>query len=615
MSQNVNYVFQFTGLEKGVALTEKLKSNIDTINRSAGQMRTISPGGTYGATSIRGASAVASITSAASSAGILALNNQILGLSRQIGLAVKMFQQPVITAGKGPGHIAPAMAPGTMGKYHDVIERELILAKGSVMGPVTMVKSYGKLFEQLSARRKMNEMSSSEFSFDVNPKPKEKHGPPINTKASGSGKLMADPFGIMAIFRTLKAGLPGLGRMVTPQLHGIFDFIKKIFSGPTNFMGHIAVGPDSLGTNIFNPNQGMDKMFGPAAQRMMRRMRLMKGLGIDAIMGAVGGIGGAVNRGIGGIGGIHKLIGKNEDEDGGGKSTGLMHILRAAGVPREYRMLFTHFAKLGIVVAGVIIGLLALREAIKLLLEGIKEGSEAYKTAAAQGLDVRTSRNINQAFAAVGMQTPNLQGGVSYQLGQGRDTEALLQAARSGQFGEQGQQLLNMADEFRRAMADSESSARQMEKSSKATFDMQMEMQSVIREWKTLLTQLSTNMYNTIQPFLDTAKYLLQAANIFYEVGIWMKQKLGILPTAGGNQQYQFKGGVGGASTTSLEKLGFVMNSARGPDKHLADISRNTGFMVTSLNTLIGLFNVFLQHGPNTGIPGQSYMHLPQIPQ
>ena len=49
-------------------------------------------------------------------------------------------------------------------------------------------------------------------------------------------------------------------KITPPGMNRLFNMFDKLFKGAPNFMGHIAIGPDSMGMNLFSPGQGMDKI-------------------------------------------------------------------------------------------------------------------------------------------------------------------------------------------------------------------------------------------------------------------------------------------------------------------------------------------------------------------
>jgi len=300
----------------------------------------------------------------------------------------------------------------------------------------------------------------------------------------------------------------------------------------------------------------------------------------------------------GGIGNILKGSGASP------LSSALGSVINAFGFLKTIALeLFVAFEALKFVVKAVEI-------AIKLLVEGIKHGAEAYQRGAKFGREVGNQFAIDSAFRAIGMETPDmlqLQGKFNPKSNkfEAPGTDEILGAARANQFGE-GNQLLNMAKEFDYALKDAQGAAIQIQQSSKANQILLMDMTAVVREWNTLLSQTSSLFFQTIDDFLNDVKILFQFINFQMEKLVKWEQYFGLIPTGNTNFKNQTGGsGVKFIPSTSFGKLGFVIGGNSGPDKHLADINTNTrdtvkeiGLLRKVILTTIGMFYV-----NNHGIP------------
>jgi hypothetical protein len=307
---------------------------------------------------------------------------------------------------------------------------------------------------------------------------------------------------------------------------------------------------------------------------------------------------------FGGIGNIIKRLGGML---GGGGAKGMEYMKEGGRLlgGRELMRLIGVFGRLGVVAGVLVVAFLSLRK-------GIEEAADAYKKAAASGLSVAQQSRITNAFGSIGMETPNLKN-IQHQLGNGNDTEAILAGARTGQLGEQGQQLLNMADDFKKAMEEGKKNAVQMENSSRAGMLLSIDEQSIGREWHTLLAQFSADSYMFVHLTLTAVRKLLQYINEFMAAVVFFKQLLGLTPTnQTKNQQYSLSnGGRGMAETTGLEKLGFVMKTSNAPEKHLEAISQNSSTTVNLLGKILTAVSLTAVGQPAMGM---QQILLPNLP-
>jgi hypothetical protein len=166
------------------------------------------------------------------------------------------------------------------------------------------------------------------------------------------------------------------------------------------------------------------------------------------------------------------------------------------------------------------------------------------------------------------------------------DTDMILGAARAGQFGNV-QQLTNMAEEFKAAMKDASSSAKQMESSAKANQQLSAAGSAISREWHTLLSQMSADMYPVIYGLERFAVTLLKILNWMEEHSptTLAKRALGLIPEGSSFSQIGGMMGKTGPSFTSWEKMGFQFGkSANGPMENIANNTRETVKEIKELN-------------------------------
>lgn len=250
---------------------------------------------------------------------------------------------------------------------------------------------------------------------------------------------------------------------------------------------------------------------------------------------------------------------------------------------REGSRLFATFKRLGISIVAIIGSLFALKA-------GIEHATEAYRLAAAQGLSVNTSNSIEGAFKAIGLNTPNLSN-ITQLLGKGNDADVILNAARAGQFGEEGQQLLNMSKDFRDALYLSTNSMRQMAAAAQSVAIINIQTADIGRQWRTLLAQIAEALQPLIFIVLALVEIFLRLANVLLEVLNFLNPLLQlekILIPKQNNQNYNLGNITPHGETTSLEKLGFVMNGPS-PTKNLADINKNTSGILIGINKLVNI--------------------------
>ena len=241
-----------------------------------------------------------------------------------------------------------------------------------------------------------------------------------------------------------------------------------------------------------------------------------------------------------------------------------------------------------------------LKGVVHILSEGIKEGAKAYQQAARYGKSVSKTFTVDSAFKAIGMETPDLSIIRGQLGGKGKganetkipDTEIILSAARAGELGNV-QQLLNMANEFRKAMQDAANNARQMEYSSKATQNLSEQTSAIGREFKTMLAQIATDNYFTISLFLSAIQKLAAAINWIIEQSIKFKTAIGLIPENKSENKDQISGlgGSGGTQPTQgpWEKIGLLFKSPS--EKPLNLIATNTSKIAQTmeLSTKINL--------------------------
>ena len=180
---------------------------------------------------------------------------------------------------------------------------------------------------------------------------------------------------------------------------------------------------------------------------------------------------------------LHSIFGEQELSSGPGGFSGLRgmgsaamrHLGRAAGMNREMTSMIAGMGKFAPALIGAVVGLLVLREAIHLVIQGIKQGAEAYQQGARTGMGVGRVAQIGTALKSIGMNASD---------------QDIMQIGRTGYSN--NTQFLNMADEFKSAMEDGASSARQMAGAAKELQQTSMNISSFSREWKTLWVQLGS---------------------------------------------------------------------------------------------------------------------------
>lgn len=277
-------------------------------------------------------------------------------------------------------------------------------------------------------------------------------------------------------------------------------------------------------------------------------------------------------------------------------SKGLKELFHLSGVTGTAGRLAGIFSKLGAVgiVAAVSIGAFVIQ--LKLIIAGIKEASQAYITAARRGINVASSKRLDSVFGALGIGSPDLSK-IAPQLGRGNDVNAILTAAQTGQLGEDGQQLVNMAEDFKRLMRESEDAARQTQEASRAGFQVSVDIKEISIEWKALLSQISALSYNTLHIFLQAVKSFLHYINDLLEGLIQFEQIIGLIPKDDDskNRKSVFSGGSNQSSTTSLEKMGFIFGSAPG----YGSVGKNTATIASNSTIMVKLLTKLANHSPD----------------
>lgn len=294
----------------------------------------------------------------------------------------------------------------------------------------------------------------------------------------------------------------------------------------------------------------------------------------------------------------------------------------------------TKLGPIGIAVAGVTAGMVAMKKAIEVLNEGIKITSEAYRDAARSGLNPEVAQRIGNAFKILGLNTPNLSQ-FSYMLGHGNDTNNLLMLARTGQLGDEGRAILNMGEDFKRAMQQAEEAAKATKDASYIGFKLSMDEAQIGLQFKRLLSDIIADVGPMLHQLLQAVVKVLEAADALYE---WLKSKgitlsnvaIGALEAQfpsmtgvfealkaaaqadngkpPGNNKPFFYNGTTQPQFTSLERLGFVMNGPKGfnPERNLAEINKNTAKAANHLGILVNTLS--------RGSFGDPLMHLPNLP-
>jgi hypothetical protein len=247
-------------------------------------------------------------------------------------------------------------------------------------------------------------------------------------------------------------------------------------------------------------------------------------------------------------------------------------------------------SKLGIFGILLSTAALELRTFVKVIKEGIKVGSEAYRNAAGQGTKIGNNAQISTAFGQLGLPAPDM----TYlrQILSGntnQDSQIILALAQMGQLGQAGQQLVNMSTEFKNAMQDGAQDAREMAESSKAAMQLSIDSTAIAREWHTMVAQTTDLFEPILHVLFQGFVVILKDINLLIEL-----LKEGLHELFGfhfDTDKFQavLPGGQGGsliAPTTGLEKLGFVLGVAHSPAVTLEKIANNTAKQVTLLTKL-----------------------------
>ena len=284
--------------------------------------------------------------------------------------------------------------------------------------------------------------------------------------------------------------------------------------------------------------------------------------------------------------------------------------------PETFKLLDS-FGKLGPEVAGVIIAIAMLKTAIKMLQEGIEQGAQAYRSGAAAGINNNTNTLINSSFAQLGMGSPDLT--ILRMMLNGdtkHDTNAILSGGQMGMLGKEGQQLLNMSEEFKEAMDDGENAAKEMASYARANNKLKMDEMGIGREWKTLLAGLAAALYPLEHVILNLIKYTLEFINDIVQALVWFEQVLHLVPKSGPDNKPQWPSSGGGgalvAPNSSLEKLGFIIN---GPSQ---DVSKNIATIAANTTKLVSLYTSHVPDGGHWEGKGKfrhwSHQSFPSLP-
>jgi hypothetical protein len=303
-----------------------------------------------------------------------------------------------------------------------------------------------------------------------------------------------------------------------------------------------------------NAIRGMRRGAGGLKDTIAGHLETLKFGAMDAMSAADKGLGGAVSPVAGAIGGV---LGK--------------------------------FVKFLGPLGAVIAGFFALHKVVGLLTEGVKHGAEAFQRAARMGGKIGAHAQVEAAFKSIGlegMDISELQGQFNPRAKKFNvpDSDMILGAARAGQFGNM-QQLTNMAEEFKEAMAAAKVSSEQLAFSAKATQVLSTQGSIISTEWKTMLSQLAAACYPLINLFEILAHGVLSLVNTFLKGINDIEQLLHLQPTTLDNFK-QMGGSMGksGPSFTSWEKMGFNFGqSANGP---LDKIAINTRETVSAIKNL-----------------------------
>jgi hypothetical protein len=242
--------------------------------------------------------------------------------------------------------------------------------------------------------------------------------------------------------------------------------------------------------------------------------------------------------------------------------------------------------KLGVVAGLVFVAFEGLKIAIKKSQEGIEYGSKTYRGAAGAGMGVGAHGQISSAFGQLGMNTPDLTVLRTMLTGNTKqDTNTILNAGQMGMLGRDGQQLVNMAEEFREAMKGAAASAELMKETATANNKLKIDEYGIMLQWKTMWSQVSA-IFEPLMHHIFNIIALIEMG--FNKILNWILKiehylHIGSKPTEDFKPVWGASGGGSMISpNSSLEKLGFVMNSPAQEMAHdIEEIARNTGKMVS----------------------------------
>lgn len=550
MAQTTTYAFEFRGLNEGVAKLTTINRLIDNI---ASKSNGINFGGNTNSSAPKASNSVGNIST-------VAMNLQLAQLSKYldaIGDIISKFKVPNI--------------PEYLQKSGLTLNKSITSKSGRLPdnGPAIKIPveheekpykvhhvniSQGGTISTLSqSLRKLKEM------FNKNKFPEEGGG--------GGGNVSMNPMFNPSFYRPLINEVKRLLRTILGDIGTIGSEFKRDIS--------------ILKENIFPKSWGLSKHSG--IWNVLRN----RGEGNSTIVPPTKGhsspsgnwVGGTGTKFYGGLPFMDpdflKPFGKRLSNmfsgfGKGGKEIGGTAARLIGG--HELGKLAMEFGKLGLVVGGIIAGLFGLKK-------GIEEVTAAYETAAKRGLQVNVSENIDNAFKTIGASTPNLSQ-IATQLGHGNDSDVILRAARGGQLGDDSQQLLNMANDFKSAMKDSAGAAKQIEESSRAAYLVNYQATQVGIQFKSTLSQFTEAIAPILTSALFATKEILKISNTFSIMSLATStlKYTGFFNKPDFKQQFPGSG-ASPASTNSFEKLGFVMNAAS-PEKNLTDINKNTSATV-----------------------------------
>lgn len=264
---------------------------------------------------------------------------------------------------------------------------------------------------------------------------------------------------------------------------------------------------------------------------------------------------------------VQKLLGGGIGGSGGGG--GLLGLLSGGS-----------FSKMFPAVIALTAAFAALHKVVHILTEAIKHGAEAYQMGARHGGSVGASFQLKSAFEAIGMGggAENAMMAIGQFNTKAKKTTLsggeVIGAMRAGQFANV-QQLTNMSKEFEAAMRDAGDNARQMASAGKASQETNSQLVGIQREWQTLLTQISTELYPIIHSIADMIKSALEAMNALLEVSIKLKQILHIIPAGEpGKTRIPGMGTQPHSVVSAWEKIGFVFGG--GKLDYSKEIAHNT---------------------------------------